>query len=131
MELYEWTKHYIKFKDQFKKQIQKTTYETNLIIVKTKTETIKYFITEKLENSIKLKNKEKNEKTILVCLNSKENLKTITTKWDELINEQLTIIFVNPKTNEKWLIQPKTHNKIAEKIKDSLKILYESINSIN
>lgn len=131
MKLYEWTKHYIKFKDQFKKEIIEIELKNKNILVKEKKETKEFIVMEKLDNlNAELKNIKK-EKTIIVCLNNKKNVEIVYNNWNEIIKyPQLTLIFVQPTNNEKWLIHPATHNKIAEKIKDSLKILYESISSI-
>lgn len=128
MELYEWTKHYIKFKDCIKKQITEMIFEDNQIVAKGKNEDKTYFIADKIKNSIdKLNNK---KTTIIICLNTKENINEINNEWNLLITKpKLTIICAQPTTNERWSIHPSTHHKISENIKYGLKTLYESITS--
>lgn len=128
MELYEWTKYYIKFRDCIKKRIKKLVFEENKIIAKEKDEDKVYLVSEKIEDNIaKLNNQ---EIITLVCLNTKENINKINEKWDILIkNPKLTIICAQTTNNESWSIHPHTHHKISENIKDGLKTLYESITS--
>jgi hypothetical protein len=52
----------------------------------------------------------------LVVLNTKKNLDLVIANWDKLAKlKGLCIYFVNPKSNEKWLIYPFTHDQITEK----------------
>lgn len=52
----------------------------------------------------------------LVVLNTKKNLDSVIANWDKLAKlKGLCIYFVNPKSNEKWLIYPFTHDQITEK----------------
>lgn len=128
MELYEWTKHYIKFKDCMKKRIKELVFEDKKIIAKEKDEDKTYYISEKIGDIINKIDKENT--TILVCLNTEENVNKINEKWDLLRkNPKLTIIFAQIKNNESWSIHPNTHHKIAENVKDGLKTLYKSITS--
>ena len=60
--------------------------------------------------------KDNKEQIGLVVLNTKKNVESMIANWVELSkNQKLCIYFVNPKTNEKWLIYPHTHNQITEK----------------
>jgi len=125
MNLIEWTEQYIRFKDAMKKNIKEIRTEKNKLIIKEKNEEKEYLIEEKLDKTIE---NLKEKKQIIVCLNTKENLNTLINKWDEVKNKKkLTIIFVQLETNDKWLIQPHTHDKISENISEGLKTLYESI----
>jgi len=126
MDLYEWTKHYIKFRNCVKKNIIKLELENNKIITKEKDIKKTYLISENIINSIKKIDK---GITIIVCLNTKENIENINNNWNLFSKKkELTIICVKPDTNEKWSIHPATHNKISENIKKGLETLYESIN---
>ncbi len=52
----------------------------------------------------------------LVVLNTKKNVDFVIANWDRLAKLQgLCIYFVNPKSNDKWLLYPYTHNQITEK----------------
>lgn len=128
MELYEWTKQYIKFRDCMKKRIKELVFEDKKIIAKEKYEDKVYFISEKIEDIMDKINEQNT--TTLVCLNTKENVNKINEKWNELIkNPKLTIICAQTENNESWSIHPKTHHKVSENIKQGLMTLYGSITS--
>lgn len=129
MELYEWTKHYIKFKDCMKRNIKELIEEENKIKTHEKKENKIYLIAEDITTHI---NETCKEYKILVTLNTKKNVDTVINNWKTLITEEnLSIIFANPQTNETWTIHPKTHHKISEKIKEGLLTLYESITTVD
>lgn len=126
MELYDWAKHYIKFKDCMKKKIKELVLEEGTIIAKEKEEEKTYFIAENIKEIITKINFETT--TYLVCLNTKANIDTIYKEWKELITKpKLTIICAEPNSNESWSIHPSTHHKIAENIKEGLQTLYDNI----
>jgi len=57
----------------------------------------------------------KEHQITLVVLNTRKNIAQVIAWWDILIQyPQLNIFFVAPKTNEKWVLYPSTHNKIIE-----------------
>lgn len=128
MNLTEWSKNYIKFKDCFKRQIKTIEEIEKGLLVHEKKENKNYFIYEKLKNNLIINKKIKN-KVFLITLNTKENVKELADNWALVENEDLTIIFANIKTNESWMVHPKTHSKITEKklIKQGLISLHESI----
>jgi hypothetical protein len=54
--------------------------------------------------------------SVLAVLNSKRNLDAVIKNWDVLAKKKdLCVYFVNPETNDKWLLYPHTHNQITEK----------------
>ena len=130
MNLKDWTKHHLKFKDCFKKQIIEINELDESLIVHEKKEDKIYFINEKLDENII--NKKTEKKKYIVTLNTKANVEKLIKEWTQVENVDLTIIFVNIKTNENWLINTKLHSKIAEKkaIKQGLISLYNTITTI-
>lgn len=55
--------------------------------------------------------------TGLVVLNTKRNVDFVIANWVEFAKcEKLCIYFVNPVSNEKWLLYPHTHDQITEKV---------------
>ena len=123
MQLREWTQHYIKFQDCMKKQIRTLTETESGFIVEEKKGKKKYIVQEVLALDPSMK-----DKTFVVTLNTKENIAHLKQHWDEVAsNQQLTIYFVNPNTNEKWHVQPYFHSKITEDIPKSLDVLFTSI----
>ncbi len=128
MKLFEWTKEYIKFKDMLKKQNTSVDYFDNKIIVTQKDNKINYLIDDNLNNIIK--DIEDIKEIYLVCLNTKKNVDVMEDNWKILTqNPKLTIIFVEPDLNVKWLIKPHIHNKIidGENLKEGLLSLHRGI----
>lgn len=130
MNLTEWTKHYVKFKDCMKKQIESIDELEDKLIVHEKKEDKTYFIIEELKEEFLLEPKAK-EKSFIVTLNKLNNVKFLAENWKSIENEEITIIFANTKTNESWVVHPKTHSKISDNktIKQGLISLHESITS--
>lgn len=127
MQLTEWLKHYITFKDCMKKQIISVNIQKESIIVEEKKETKTYYVHPQLAAIIDKKAK---EKTFLVCLNSRENIKTLLEQWSQLITQkQLIILFVHPSTNDVWLINPSVHHNITEEknLPEGIQAMHESI----
>lgn len=128
MKLFEWTKEYIKFKDMLKKQNTSVEYLDNKIIVTQKDNKINYLVDDNLNNIIF--GAEKFKEIFLVCLNTKKNVDIMEDNWQILAkNPKLTIIFVEPSLNVKWLIKPHIHNKIidGENLKEGLLSLHRGI----
>lgn len=137
MDLYEWTKHFIKYKDVIARRIKTIKFLDTSIHVEEKekfnnTKKI-YLVYENLEEGIQASSKLKDEKGIIVCLNTKINKNILIKNWKKLLKmKDITILFAHPGTNEKWMIHPKTHSKIneAEKLNESIEILFNSIEKI-
>jgi fructose-1-phosphate kinase PfkB-like protein len=121
MNLHEWTKQYVKFKDAMKKLITSVEEKEDRIIVHQKTTDLTYVLQPTLTSP--------EENTITVCFNSKENIEFIIKKFDTLKTKQVTFILVNLDANEKWLLHPKTHANITEpeSVAQGLKTLYSSV----
>ena len=127
MNLYDWTKHYIVFKDLMKKQIVKKTFLETSIIVEEKKEQKIYLVMEVLEEALpSLKKIKKEYKYYITTINNMNNCNSLINKWEEFSkHKNLTILFVDVQENEKWIIHPATHHSISEE-----KILKEGILSM-
>lgn len=128
MNLLEWTKHYIKFKDCIKKQIQSIEEKEDRIVVQEKKGEKIYCVSENIEDKL-LTQKKCEGKKYLITLNKKQNVTFLAENWDLIKDEDVTIIFANTETNESWMIHPKTHSRISEdkSLKPGLIALYENI----
>ena len=127
MKLDEWTKIFIKQRDLIKREVINIEQTINGFVVTTKKgEQRTILVEEKLEA-------EMNEQVKMIsCLNTKENVNFLTENWKVFSKqEDLIIIFANPTTNEKWLIKPHHHAKIAEEesLKQGLMAMYDAITS--
>ena len=130
MNLIEWTKHYVKFKDCMKRQITEIEELEDRLLVHEKKEDKIYCISEDLRTKL-LTEVECENRKYLVTLNALQNVKFLADNWQLIDDKEFTIIFANPKTNESWMVHPKTHSKISDSktVKQGLMSLYESITS--
>lgn len=109
MDLKEWTRIFIKQRDLIKREI--ATIEElpdgfmlhlhaggqRLVIVE-----------ERLQATDK-------QPSMIVCKNTVANVQELVKEWKQFtIDPALTIVFAHPVTNEKWLVKPHLHNKIAD-----------------
>ena len=116
MNLKEWMLTYLKSRDAIKQEI--TGIEDNgdsFIVRKQNTDTL--FLVRPELNSIDEIKQKANGSISLAVHNTKRNVDFVITNWDTLSKfEKLCIYFVNPVSNEKWMLYPHTHNQITEKI---------------
>jgi len=71
--------------------------------------------------------------SVLAVLNSKQNLDAVIKNWDVLSKKKdLCIYFINPNSNDKWLLYPHTHNQITEKpaLRRGLESLFAMVPSV-
>ena len=100
-----------------------------IVIVKEELETIKPIV----DRFTELEQQHTPIKLTLVLYNKKENIEFIVSGWRELIKKQnLSILFANPHTNNKWSINPYIHNKIADKktLKKGLLSLFDTVEPV-
>lgn len=131
MELKEWTKHYIKFKDAMKKKIKNIAETEFGYEVEEKDGNKVFYVIHHIEDGIHHLEELKGEKIYFVTPNTQTNVKQTIQSWDTLKeHKELTIIFANPKTNESWLLHPNTHANVSEinSLEQGLQSLYEGVN---
>lgn len=69
----------------------------------------------------------------LALLNSRQNLDSVIKNWDVLAKKKdLCVYFINPNSNDKWLLYPYTHNQITEKpaLRRGLESLFAMVPSV-
>jgi hypothetical protein len=123
-----WTIEFVKHKDIFTKNLVDYAEKEDSVEFNFKDKKHIYVIKEVLEDSIK--NKIKEDYFSIVCLNKKDNVEYLIKNWAYFIKfQKLNILFVNLKTNERWIIYPNTHNSLTEgeSIKSGLNTLFQSI----
>lgn len=115
MNLTEWTKTLLQSRDAIRQEITSFEDAGNDFIVHKKTGDTRFLIRPEFTSPQEL-TAHANEALSLVLLNTKKNLNAVIAHWQELASiKQLCIYFVNPQTNDKWLLYPHTHNQITEK----------------
>ena len=128
MDLAEWTEQYIKHRDLFFKKLVEIKKQNNLVEAVFKDKTQFYFMVPALDEEIFNKIKDKNNK-IIVCDYEKKNIKFVADNWEEFVKiSNLLIIFVNPVSGKKLLLNPQSHNKVADPstIKEGLFSMFDA-----
>lgn len=111
-ELREWAIIFLKNRDIYQKEIKELeTLNGDFIVRKTDSDTLFLIRPDVDVDEIA----EKDGKVSVVMCNRKSNVAAVAKGWDKIkAKPQLCLFFVNPKTNEKWMIYPKTHDLITE-----------------
>ena len=119
-----WIKTYLENKDMINNEIKKISDKDNSIIIEYGNYSKEFIVEPNLENL------DLNKNIGIVFMNNKYNLDQVIKKWTQLKkNENIIIYFVNPETDQKWIIKPYIHSKIADQstLKKGLKAIAESI----
>jgi len=118
--LKEWTFHFIKHKDVFEKKIRSLKDTEEGYAAEYPDRTQEYIVGEKFSLPAKSLAQGKSGTqpamlTTIVCSNTRENVKAVVKDWGKLKETHgLTILFVNTETGEKWLLNPRVHDMIAD-----------------
>jgi hypothetical protein len=138
--LKDWAITYVKNKDIFHRRISEISDHGDYFVVTNKDEShIVFFVKEEatsfndlIPRLKELQSKHKADRLTLIVYNTEINLKSLILNWGLMANfNTLTIIFSNPETNEKWIISPHVHNKIADpkSLDLGLRTMFESVSS--
>ncbi len=131
-----WMKDYLKNADLIKKNIVSMKKEDDCLVVEYKDKTVKVYASESLSQLFgKLTQGDYKTKQFFCVFNTKENLNSLIERWNMAIGyPKLIIYFINPDSvNEnKWVICPYVHNKIADTqcLKQGLKSVSQSVDYI-
>ncbi|VVB80942.1 Uncharacterised protein [uncultured archaeon] len=127
-QLKEWVQIYLKSRDILQKSIAGFESRDDDFVVHKTTGDVPFFIRPEFADVDEIVQKVSGNAG-LVVLNTKKNVDFVVSNWDRLSKLQgLCIYFVNPKSNDKWLLYPFTHNQVTEKA--SLKRGLESLFSM-
>lgn len=132
-ELLEWTVTYLKQRDITLRKIvfMNIDEEKKIIDVKYKDKQIMYRVIHELSDAALNYKEESQKDTVLICSNIESNFNFLIKNWTKIAKiKNLSIIFVNLKNNDKWLINPYVHNLIAdsESLESGLKAIYDTAN---
>jgi len=113
-QLSEWIKIFLQNRDVFNKVITGFENVNGDLLVKRTTGDLVVFIRPELGDVSDVSSRD--GPCALALLNTKKNLDAVIKNWDVLAKKKdLCIYFVNPNSNDKWLLYPHTHNQITEK----------------
>ncbi len=127
-DLKEWAIHHIKQKDMVKRDLVSIKEEDGKLICDLKEGIAVYYYADNL-NFEKMKSVTDNDVTYFVCECNEHNFKLLVTNWDLFKTKpNLTLIFLNPKLSEKWIIKPYIHARIADPatLKQGLRTMYDT-----
>ena len=126
MDLHEWTRIFLKQKDLMRRRIRKLEESQEGFTIETKDG-----MEERVVVADPLTTDEASkEPDMIVCRNTKENVEELIKGWEDFAKpDHLTIVFANPDTNEKWLLKPHHHDKVADKksLKQGLLSMHEAV----
>ncbi|MBN1275413.1 hypothetical protein JXA12_03915 [Candidatus Woesearchaeota archaeon] len=125
MNLREWTKIFLTQRDLLKQELR-SLEETDdgFVMHKKDSTTTKASVRETLGEP---------SDGIIVCPNTRKNVEALAREWQGFSSRQeLLIVFANPDTNEKWLIKPHHHGRIAdeESLEQGLLAMHEAITAV-
>ena len=124
MNLEEWTEHYIKSRDAFERKLVNLSKGKGQLVAEYKDRTVVFVCSDELPEKVP------EGFATVVCLQKESNFKSLLNYFSEYSKHSgLTIIFANPKLNEKWLVKPAIHSSVADKstLKTGLRALYDSV----
>lgn len=113
MDLHEWTVVYVQHRDLIARKLQKTDDRKDHIVFTFKDHVLTAYPLETL--SLPAQAAKTDGKRLITTTHTKANVDALLKGWKAFAAvKDLTIIFVNLATNEKWLIHPHTHAQIAD-----------------
>ncbi|MCI0616224.1 hypothetical protein L0244_24850 [bacterium] len=114
-ELKEWAQIFLKSRDVLQRSITGIENLNGDFVVHKTAGDVLFLVRPELSNVDEVVEKSSGSAG-LVVLNTKKNVDAVLASWEKLSKlKGLCIYFVNPKTNDKWLLYPFTHNQITEK----------------
>lgn len=123
MDLREWTVLYVRHKDMMARKLVSHQDAGDTIRFEFKDHILTAHVMERLAvPAIE-------GRALIVTLHTKENVDALIRQWKEFAKHPgLTVIFVNLKRNEKWLIHPHTHESISDgKIEQGIRTLADGV----
>jgi len=124
MNLLEWCVHYAKARDAIEQKLKSMDEKPDRIVCHYKDKEVTFLPMEKLATDLPA------GLVTIVCVQNQQNFDTLVENFSEYSkNPGLTIIFLNPKLDEKWLIKPAIHAAVADKasLKTGLLTLYQMV----
>lgn len=130
-QLSEWVKVFLQNRDVFNKVITGLEKVNGDLLVKRSNGDLLVFVRPELDDISDVSVRD--GPSVLAVLNSKRNLDAVIKNWDVLSKKKdLCVYFINPNSNDKWLLYPYTHNQITEKsaLRRGLESLFSMVPSV-
>ncbi len=129
LDLITWAEHYLKARDSFERQLVSLERAEPGLVVTYKKRELKVVGEEKL--TIAAASVRGN--VLLVTTQTEANFDVLVKEFSKFTaKDDLTIIFANPTTNEKWIIKPSVHAAVADKtnLKAGLTTMFQTVPTI-
>ena len=70
-------------------------------------------------------------KTTVACLNTQKNVDFLVSHWKDFLQPNLSVLFMNPSTQEQWKVIPLIHDRVADKdtLREGLESLFSQVTS--
>jgi hypothetical protein len=131
-----WTESYVRLKDVVAQKIDKIKKTDFGLEIKNNDDTSSFVVVDPSSDHFEKVKELKDKHVTFITLNAKPNLDALIKEWTNLNKIQnLTIVFVNPFsiTEEKWIVNPYVHDKIADPatLDLGLKTMFDCVEEIS
>lgn len=118
MDLREWALIFLKHQDLLKKEIKEIVEDGDTIVLRKRKDEV-WQVQEQADFSADCFG--------VVILNTKENFEQLLSSWQSV--KPWKIVFANPRTNERWVVVPDHHARVADEksFKAGLEAMFGSI----
>lgn len=127
-DLHDWAEAYLRHRDIFERKIERLESQEHGFRIVEKDGTKRHcFVKEVLTDEL-LPLLE--DHLVIVNRNRQENLEWVLRHWDALSKlPRLRIVFANVAKNEKWVLMPYSHDRVAdpESLREGLESLFSSV----
>jgi len=115
MKLTEWLVLYVRHKDMFDKKLVDQKEDGSQITFTFKDRKMTAHLLDELAVV------PVSGETLVATLHTKENVKFLLDHWPEFSKDkELTLAFVHPGRNEKWIVKPHLHSSITENVEQGI-----------
>ncbi len=131
MDIREWTIEYVKHKNLRENNLKGFREEEGVIHFVFQDRKEDYYLREELSEDVL--DLETERKTVVVCLNTSDNLDFLVENWEEFSDRKnFYFVFCHPGANQFWAVNPNKHSKIAdeENLESGLNSMSESVRTV-
>lgn len=122
-DLESWVQEYEKYRDCFQKKLKEIERREGLVFLHYQNSKQVVYCTKDLSN---LKDLKANK---IATLNKKSNVEWVLRNWDDLVDANVMMYFVNLDSKNNWVLKPTIHSKVTvqKQLKKSLLTLFETV----
>jgi hypothetical protein len=124
-DLLTWCQQYIRSRDAMERKLVSLEEKDGGLVAVYKDRTVQWLPQSELQLL-----KENSGHITIVCLQTQQNFNTLVQQFSWFsMNPNLTILFLNPQANEKWVLKPAVHAAVADKstLKTGLQTLFQTV----